>query len=310
MDPSLYNERRGGLPLHELLAALEDDIVDSADIYITPPQDGEETDQDSDLSDDDHEGNINHLGPATLKAEAEVILHRTIRPSKLSNDDEVPSCSHNSSKPPTPHKMAPSSSMQDSSDDDLPLSSFIQSNQISLDRPAKKQKPNVLPKTHESNMEMNLRRVAKNKDEMKYLEKGHTPMEVDSVHSTIEKRLKNRDIIYSPYEYIAVCKEARRRHPYHVKYMKYTDFKEFSEIPIYYSIRPGRKPDFEKVVIGELTLLNLKINAMGENVSTILSFMRQNTNTAMQEPDLFKKIKIFNSKLPLKSNEGLEELED
>ncbi|CAG9822787.1 unnamed protein product [Phaedon cochleariae] len=39
MDPILYNERRGGLPLHELLAALEDDLVDSADIYITPPQD-------------------------------------------------------------------------------------------------------------------------------------------------------------------------------------------------------------------------------------------------------------------------------
>lgn len=49
---------------------------------------------------------------------------------------------------------------------------------------------------------------------------------------------------------------------------------------------------------------------MAENVSTILSLMRQNENTAMQEPDLLKKIKIFNSKLPLKSNEELKELED
>ncbi|XP_031338517.1 uncharacterized protein LOC116167318 [Photinus pyralis] len=75
----------------------------------------------------------------------------------------------------------------------------------------------------------------------KYFEKGHSQMEVDSVHSTIERRLKNRDI-YLPTDYIAVCKEARNRNPYNVKYMKYTDFRDYSKVKYYSSIRPGRKP--------------------------------------------------------------------
>lgn len=74
-----------------------------------------------------------------------------------------------------------------------------------------------------------------------YLQKGHTQMEVDSVHSTIERRLKNRDI-YLPHDYIAVCKEARRGQPYNVRYMSYRDFKDFKNIQFYPSIRPGRKP--------------------------------------------------------------------
>lgn len=68
--------------------------------------------------------------------------------------------------------------------------------------------------------------------------------------------------------------------------------------------------EFKKVVVGELTLLNLKLNAVSENVSVLLSLMRQNENIATQEPDLLKKMKIFNNKLPLKSVEELKELED
>lgn len=50
---------------------------------------------------------------------------------------------------------------------------------------------------------------------------------------------------------------------------------------------------------------------MSENVSAVLSLMRQNENTsATQEPDLLKKITIFDNKLPLKSDEELKELED
>ena len=49
----------------------------------------------------------------------------------------------------------------------------------------------------------------------KYLERGHTQMECDSVHSTIEGRLRNRDI-HVPAEYAAVIKGARIKPPYEV----------------------------------------------------------------------------------------------
>lgn len=38
--------------------------------------------------------------------------------------------------------------------------------------------------------------------------------------------------------------------------------------------------------------------------------MRSKEYTTLEEPDLLKKIKIFNSKLPLKTNEELKELEE
>lgn len=43
----------------------------------------------------------------------------------------------------------------------------------------------------------------------KYLEKGHTQMEVDSVHSIIERKMKNREI-FLPSQYATITREARR----------------------------------------------------------------------------------------------------
>jgi len=43
-----------------------------------------------------------------------------------------------------------------------------------------------------------------------FLEKGHTQMEVGSVHHTIEMKLKKRQI-HLPTDYINVCKDARRK---------------------------------------------------------------------------------------------------
>lgn len=72
-----------------------------------------------------------------------------------------------------------------------------------------------------------------------YLEKGHTQMEVDSVHSTIEGKLKNKEI-YLPSDYARICKEARPKQPYKVKYLDYTFFKDFSAIHYVPSVRPGK----------------------------------------------------------------------
>lgn len=76
----------------------------------------------------------------------------------------------------------------------------------------------------------------------KYLLKGHTQMECDGVHSTIERRKKNKDI-YAPANYVQIMKEARsgKPGPYKVKYLSHDFFKDFSDIQYYNSIHPGNR---------------------------------------------------------------------
>ncbi|CAG9833313.1 unnamed protein product [Diabrotica balteata] len=76
----------------------------------------------------------------------------------------------------------------------------------------------------------------------KYLVSGHTQMECDSMHSSIERKIRNREI-YSPAGYIAACKSARLNpKPYQVKYLNHKYFKNFSALlNNYTSIRPGCK---------------------------------------------------------------------
>ncbi|GFR77710.1 hypothetical protein ElyMa_000514900 [Elysia marginata] len=65
--------------------------------------------------------------------------------------------------------------------------------------------------------------------EQKILERGHTQMEVDSVHVTIEKRLKHMDI-YSPFDYVHFIKASRSNpKPYEVKYLTFDFFKDFKK---------------------------------------------------------------------------------
>lgn len=45
--------------------------------------------------------------------------------------------------------------------------------------------------------------------EQKYLEVGHTQMEADSMHATIERKLKNK-VTHVPAEYAAICLGARK----------------------------------------------------------------------------------------------------
>ena len=63
--------------------------------------------------------------------------------------------------------------------------------------------------------------------EQKILERGHTQMEVDSVHATVERKLKNVDI-YSPLDYVQLVQAARTNPcPYEVQYLTYDFFKDF-----------------------------------------------------------------------------------
>ncbi|KAJ4451903.1 hypothetical protein ANN_03381 [Periplaneta americana] len=75
----------------------------------------------------------------------------------------------------------------------------------------------------------------------KFLEKGHTQMECDSVHNSIECKLKGREITLSS-QYALISKEARKKpFPYEVHYLNHNFFITFEtkDLWLYDSIRPG-----------------------------------------------------------------------
>lgn len=84
----------------------------------------------------------------------------------------------------------------------------------------------------------------------KFLESGHTYMECDSVHSTIERKLQNREI-HLPSDYLSVTREARRNpRPYEAVELDFNFFKNYSLAGHlrYSSIRPGKSADDPKVI--------------------------------------------------------------
>ncbi|CAK1594788.1 unnamed protein product [Parnassius mnemosyne] len=75
----------------------------------------------------------------------------------------------------------------------------------------------------------------------KYLEKGHTQMECDSMHSVIERALKNKKINI-PADYVYIAKTACKKNPYDVQYLYHHFFKDVEHtLKFYKSIRPGKR---------------------------------------------------------------------
>ena len=62
--------------------------------------------------------------------------------------------------------------------------------------------------------------------EHKYLEKGHTQNENDSMHSAIESASRNISVYTTP-QWATIIQTARRNQPYSVKEMSSTDFYDF-----------------------------------------------------------------------------------
>lgn len=82
----------------------------------------------------------------------------------------------------------------------------------------------------------------------KILEKGHTQMQCDSMHSTIERRVRNKNI-YCPKNYVLAALKARKKpRAYVVNYLDHSYFKNFDSLNFYSSIRPGRNKVGEPVV--------------------------------------------------------------
>ncbi len=63
----------------------------------------------------------------------------------------------------------------------------------------------------------------------KFLESGHTQMEVDSIHAAIECARKDTNV-YHPKEWQLVCRVARRTKPYNVIPISHDHFLDFNEV--------------------------------------------------------------------------------
>lgn len=59
--------------------------------------------------------------------------------------------------------------------------------------------------------------------DLKFLEVGHTKMEVDSMHSVIERAKKNKNI-FSPLEWPNIIRQAKRKDPYDVDIVEFDEF--------------------------------------------------------------------------------------
>lgn len=81
--------------------------------------------------------------------------------------------------------------------------------------------------------------------EQKYLEVGHTQMEVDAMHSLIERKMRHK-VINVPADYVQVFQTACNK-PFDVMYLEHNFFKNFSSLSCYKSIRPGRTTGDSKV---------------------------------------------------------------
>lgn len=117
------------------------------------------------------------------------------------------------------------------------------------------------------------------------LEKGHTMMEVDSVHSTLEKKFKGP--IYSPSDYISRMRDARPSQPYIVHHIKYTFFLNYEDVPGgFSSIRPGRKTGDATVTdIRGLLYFNGDVKYKLRHTDEWTNLPQRRTNTApIREP--------------------------
>lgn len=117
----------------------------------------------------------------------------------------------------------------------------------------------------------------------KFLEKGHTQMECDSVHSSIEAELKHK-VIYLPRDYIKISENARVKQPYETLYLDHSFFKDYSmkKNQRYYSIRPGTK-------VGDPCVTDLR--AIKYDPSGVIHYKLDHRNPHWTElPNLPKKL--------------------
>ena len=65
--------------------------------------------------------------------------------------------------------------------------------------------------------------------DLKFMESGHSSMEVDSMHSAIEKARKYQKV-YNPHEWAMICQSARRNKPYHINELRNEEFLDYHKL--------------------------------------------------------------------------------
>jgi hypothetical protein len=91
-----------------------------------------------------------------------------------------------------------------------------------------------------SNALLNLSQLLRITIIQKYLIRGHTQMECDSMHANIERRLKHIQVTI-PSMYVTACHQARLQNPYKAQILTHDYFLNFETLNYYKSIRPGFK---------------------------------------------------------------------
>jgi len=77
--------------------------------------------------------------------------------------------------------------------------------------------------------------------EQLYLERGHTMMEADSVHATLDQLFKSIEI-YAPSDYLVYMRQARPAQRYNVKSVDFNFFGDYEHQPgNLASVRPGKE---------------------------------------------------------------------
>ena len=138
--------------------------------------------------------------------------------------------------------------------------------------------------------------------EQKYLERGHTQMECDSVHSCVERKIKKKPI-YIPQNYVDFIKEARLGTPYEIQYIDHTFFKDFSGLNYYPSIRPGSGPG--SAVVTDVRILKyLPEGTLQFKVhysDNIFSDIPRARSTRSRDPDATDTVpRLYESSIPIK----------
>ncbi|CAL8094746.1 unnamed protein product [Orchesella dallaii] len=160
-----------------------------------------------------------------------------------------------------------------------------------------------------SNGLLNLAQRSKKIIIQKYLEKGHTQMEVDSVHSVIERALKGKPI-YHPMDYVEITRKARRKGPaYEALNMEHNMFLDYSRAGTmrYSDIRPGSKP-------GDPCVTDLR--ELRYNPSGIIEYKLDHSSEWQQLPKLCRTVdinsypRLYKDPLPISKRkyEDLQEL--
>ncbi|CAG9773276.1 unnamed protein product [Ceutorhynchus assimilis] len=132
----------------------------------------------------------------------------------------------------------------------------------------------------------------------KFLVKGHTNMECDSVHATIEKKLKNKTISI-PNDYHRITAEARANpKPFEVVCPTFEFFYNFNEDLVYESIRPGRK--LNEPTVTDIRALKYEKGEIQYKLSFEDNFfipLPQRPKKAIKKIEEFRK--LYTEKLPI-----------